>query len=211
MALFQVVNPVRKKPFSFALGALFNYEFILMKIEIISGSPRGNSITFRMAIHLEKAIKNAGYDAGIIDLREVELPLLQSVFTTVESAPDIYRDVVRRMFDAKAFILITPEYNGSYSAALKNLLDHFPKQHHKVFGIVTATTGALGGVRAALQLQELIYALFGIGSPYMLVVPYVDKKFTADGVLVDEAFQKNISLFINEYLWLCGKILNDQQ
>lgn len=177
-----------------------------MKIEIISGSPRGSSLTYRLAIHLQQALNDQGILPGIIDLREYELPLLQSVIKTPEEAPENCREAVKRMFDADAFILITPEYNGSYSAALKNWLDHFPKQHHKVFGIVTGTTGALGGVRAALQLQELVYALFGIGSPYMLVVPHVDKKFDAEGKLTDQPFQKNIDLFIREFLWLCDKI-----
>src|SRR3954466_3751476 len=153
-----------------------------MKIEIISGSPRGNSITNRVALHLQKQIEEiSDHEVSIIDVRENELPLLQSVFTSVESAPEPYKDITKRMLNADAFILLTPEYNGSYSAALKNLLDHFPKQHHKVFGIVTASPGGLGGVRAALQLQELVYALFGIGSPYMLVIPFVDKKFDGEG------------------------------
>ncbi len=178
-----------------------------MNIEIISGSPRGNSVTHRLALHLQQALSETGYEAGIIDLRETEFPLLQSVFSTVESTPEVYRSVVKRLFDADAFILITPEYNGSYSAALKNLLDHLPKQHHKVFGIVTASTGMLGGVRAALQLQELVYALFGIGSPYMLVVPQVDKKFNADGSLEDQPFKKNVDLFTREFIWLAEKIV----
>ena len=113
------------------------------------------------------------------------------------------------MFDANAYILVTPEYNGSYSAPLKNLLDHFPKQHHKVFGIVTASTGMLGGVRAALQLQELIFALFGIGSPYMLVTPQVDKKFDIEGNLLDAGFQKSVDLFVNEFIWLAEKIVDE--
>ncbi len=44
------------------------------------------------------------------------------------------------MFAANAFIIVTPEYNGSYTPAMKNLFDHFPKQIHKPFGIVTAST-----------------------------------------------------------------------
>ena len=149
-----------------------------MRIEIISGSPRGNSITNRVALHLKKLMQErTDHEIDIIDVRENELPLLQSIFTSVESAPDPYKEITERMLKADAFILLTPEYNGSYSSPLKNLLDHFPKQHHKVFAIATASTGMLGGIRAAMQLQELVYALFGIGSPYMLVTPQVDKKF----------------------------------
>jgi len=178
-----------------------------MRIAIVSGSPRGNSVTFRIALHLVAAFRKAcDHQIDLIDLKKTELPLLQSVFTSVEATPEAYREVAQQMFAADAYVMITPEYNGSYSAALKNLFDHFPKQHHKVFGIVTATTGALGGIRSAMQLQELVYALFGIGSPYMLVTPQVDKKFDSEGLLLDAAFGKNIDIFIREFLWLAEKI-----
>lgn len=181
-----------------------------MRIEIISGSPRGNSITNRVALHLKKLMQErTDHEVDIIDVRENELPLLQSIFTSVESAPDPYKEITERMLKADAFILLTPEYNGSYSAPLKNLLDHFPKQHHKVFAIATASTGMLGGIRAAMQLQELVYALFGIGSPYMLVTPQVDKKFDEDGNLLDTNFQKSIDIFINEFTWLAEKIVGE--
>jgi NAD(P)H-dependent FMN reductase len=181
-----------------------------MKISIISGSPRGTSVTHRVALHLQNAIRKTEHDVDIIDLRKVEFPQLQTIFTSVESTPQEYKGVAEQMFGADAFILLTPEYNGSYSAALKNLLDHFPKQHHKVFAISTASPGGLGGVRAALQLQELIFALFGIGSPYMLVIPQVDKKFNEQGMLLDESFQKSVDLFIKEFVWLAEKIIEEK-
>jgi len=182
-----------------------------MKIEIISGSPRGNSVTNRIALHLKEQIRRrTDHEVDIIDVRENELPLLQSVFTSIESAPEPYKQITGRMLNAEAFILLTPEYNGSYSAPLKNLMDHFPKHHHKVFAIATASTGMLGGIRAALQLQELVYALFGIGSPYMLVTPQVDKKFDEDGNLLDENFRKSVDLFVKEFIWLAEKIVDEK-
>lgn len=182
-----------------------------MRIEIISGSPRGNSITNRVALHLKKCIiERTDHEVNIIDVRENEMPLLQAVFTSVESTPAPFKEVTERMLNANAFILLTPEYNGSYSAALKNLLDHFPKQHHKVFAIATTSTGMLGGIRAAMQLQELIYALFGIGSPYMLVTPQADKKFDEEGNLLDQNFKKSVDVFINEFVWLAGKIADEK-
>ena len=179
-----------------------------MKILIISGSPRGNSLTHRVALYLKEVFRRHGeHEVDILDCREVEFPLLQGVFTSVETTPDAFKSASEKMFGADAFVLLTPEYNGSYSAALKNLLDHYPKQHRKVFGIATASPGGLGGVRAALQLQELVYALFGIGSPYMLVIPFVDKKFDMEGKLLDPSFQKSIDLFVNEFIWLGEKIV----
>ena len=182
-----------------------------MRIEIISGSPRPNSVTHRVSLHLQKMLQlTTDHEVGIIDLKDWNLPVLQSVFVSVEHTPEEFKPLSMRMFSADAFILVSPEYNGSYSPAMKNLLDHFPNQHHKPFGIVTASPGPLGGIRASQQMQLLTSALFGVASPYMLIVGGVDKKFDGDGNLLDPAFQNNIHNFITEYLWLAENLVKSK-
>jgi NAD(P)H-dependent FMN reductase len=182
-----------------------------MRIEIISGSSRQNSITRRVAMALEKRLKdNTEHTIGLIDMKDHDSPPLQTVFTSVKQTPEQYKPLAERIFNADAFILVSPEYNGSYTPAMKNLLDHFPKQYRKVFGIATASSGALGGIRAALQMQQLIFGLFGIGSPHMLVVPAVDKKFDEEGELIDPGFEKSIDTFVNEFLWLAEKVVEEK-
>jgi hypothetical protein len=56
----------------------------------------------------------------------------------------------------------------------------------------------------------LVSALFGIPSPYLLVVPAVEKKFNAEGELLDESFQNSIHNFITEYLWLAENLVKDK-
>ncbi|MCW3080683.1 NAD(P)H-dependent oxidoreductase [Segetibacter sp.] len=179
-----------------------------MNIEIVSGSPRKGSTTFRLAVFLQKALQQkTSYSVNILDVREWNFPTLQEqVYSSVENTPEHYKPLAKRMFDAHAFIIVTPEYNGSYTPSMKNLFDHFPKQFHKAFGIVTASTGSMGGMRASQQLQLLIGALFGIPSPYMLITPQVDKKFDAAGNLVDESFYNSVHTFITEFLWLADRI-----
>ena len=180
-----------------------------MKIEIISGSPRINSLTRRVAIYLKSWLEqNSDHEVSLISLHELNLPPVQSVFISVDKTPEEFRPLSKRMFDADAFILVSPEYNGSYSPAMKNLLDHFPKQHHKPFGIVTASPGAMGGIRASQQMQLLVNALFGIASPYMLIIPQVDRKFNPHGDLEDESFQNNIHNFVTEFLWLAERVVS---
>jgi NAD(P)H-dependent FMN reductase len=180
-----------------------------MRIEIISGSPRQNSITHRVALALQKILQQkTEYQIGLINIKDIDLSPVQAVFTSVEHTPEQYKELAERIFATNAFILVTPEYNGSYSTAMKNLLDHFPKQYRKVFGIVTASPGALGGIRAAMQLQQLIYGLFAIGSPHMLIVPAVDKKFNAEGELLDPLFEKNVAVFVEEFLWLAEQVVS---
>jgi NAD(P)H-dependent FMN reductase len=183
-----------------------------MNIEIISGSPRKESLSHRVALFLQKHLSaNSHHTVNIIDVRDWNLPLLQHVFTTLEKTPDEFKPLAERIFAANAFILVTPEYNGSYSPALQNLLDHFPKQVHKPFGLVTASPGAMGGMRAAQQLLLLVPALFGIASPHMLVTPLIDRKFDAHGNLIDLDFQKSIDAFVNEFLWLVKSLHQEHQ
>ena len=179
-----------------------------MNIEILSGSPRKDSSTHRVALFLQKYVsEKTQHTTGIIDVREWDVPaLLQSAWSSPDKAPKELQPLAERMFAAEAFILVSPEYNGSYTGVLKNLLDHFPKQTRKAFGIATASPGAMGGIRASQQMQLLINALFGIGSPYMLIVPAVQNKFDAEGNLTDASFQKSIDVFVTEFLWLAESI-----
>lgn len=148
------------------------------------------------------------HEVNLLDVRDFPLPNVQKVWTSLEAVPEEWKHLGERIFSADAFILVTPEYNGGYSPAMKNLLDHFPKQSHKPFGIVTASVGAMGGMRASQQIQLLVSALFGVASPQMLITPLVDKKFDAEGNLLDEAFLKQAEFFVKEYLWLAEKLVN---
>jgi NAD(P)H-dependent FMN reductase len=180
-----------------------------MRIEILSGSPRKESVTNRVALYLKTWFEqNTKHSVDIISMRDWAVPPVQTVWTSADKAPEDLKPLAQRIFAADAFILVTPEYNGSYSPALKNLLDHFPKQLHKPFGIVTASPGAMGGIRASQQLLQLVPALFGIASPNMLIVPAVDKKFNADGTLADESMSNAINTFTAEFLWLAERIVS---
>lgn len=178
-----------------------------MNLVIISGSPRKGSLTHRIAIHLVNNFSsNTQHNIQLINLQEIDLPQVQQVWSSVENTPDEFKSLAQIMFNADAFILASPEYNGSYSSAMKNLLDHFPKQHRKPFGIVTGSPGAFGGIRAAQQMQLLVSALFGVFSPYMLVVPMIDKKFDEQGNLTEPSFQSNINQFVTEFLFIAERL-----
>lgn len=181
----------------------------MIKINIISGSPRNNSVTHRAALLLEKELNKVNYvETSITDVREWNLPPIENVFTSLDTTPDKYKALFEKMNSSDAFILGSPEYNGGYSPAMKNLLDHFPKSvyQRKAIGIVTASPGAFGGMRAAQQMQQLICALFGILSPQMLVIPQIDKKIDIQGSYTDEMLSKSVQNFISEYLWLATSL-----
>jgi NAD(P)H-dependent FMN reductase len=178
-----------------------------MRIAIISASPRTQSVTHRVALFLQHHLqKSINHYIDMIDVRDYDMPHLQEVWTSVEKTPEPFKPLAEKMFAADAFIMVTPEYNGTYAPGMKVIFDQFPKQSRKTFGIVTASPGAMGGMRATQQMQLLVAALFGILSPYMLVIPGVDKKFDEAGNLLDENFQRAVNTFISEYLWLAESV-----
>ena len=84
-------------------------------------------------------------------MRDWEIPaLLQAGWSSPEKAPAELRPLAERMFAAEAFILLSPEYNGSYSAALKNLLDHFPKQIPEIMAKAKEQAAAAVSVSAII-------------------------------------------------------------
>ena len=178
-----------------------------MNIEIIAGSPRNPSLNLRVAEYLHTYLKSRTEDhIGILKLQELQLPFIQKVWSSPADAPDQFKDMAKRMFEADAFIICSPEYNGSYSPAMKNLFDHFPKQKRKAFGIVTSSDGGMGGMRAAQQILQLVPALFGFASPNLLLVPKAHEIFDEQSNLLDEKFMKNINDFVTEFLWLAHQL-----
>jgi NAD(P)H-dependent FMN reductase len=176
-------------------------------ILVISGSPRKESKSFRLAKHLNEILNSdKGIRASLLDIREFQLPIFENGFDTIDSVPAPLKPIAKFFFEADAYIIVTPEYNGSYTAVLQNFFEHFPRQEKKVYGVVTATNGSLGGMRASQQLLLLLIALFGIVSPYMLITPFVDKKFDEDGLLLDHSFKPKIDFFLNQFTWLVKKI-----
>lgn len=179
-----------------------------MKITIVAGSPRLESVTVRVAYYLEKFFKEKypQHEFTLLKLRNHQVPLIQKVWSKPDDVPAEFKELAKTISGSDAFVLLSPEYNGSMSSAIRNLFDHFPKQTKKTFGIVTASEGAMGGIRAAVGMQNQICGWFGIPCPNMLIVPFMDKKFDAEGNLLDEKFSNNIMTFANEFIWLAEAV-----
>ena len=179
-----------------------------MNIEIIAGSPRNPSLNLRVAQYVQQQLQSTTeHQIGLIAMNQVSFSFVQNVWSNANQAPPELKPIAERVFAADAFIISSPEYNGAYSPAMKNLFDHFPKQNKKPFGIITSSPGAMGGIRASQQLLQLVPALFGIASPSMLIVPQVDKKFDETGRLIAPEFQKNVDDFCADFIWLAERLV----
>jgi NAD(P)H-dependent FMN reductase len=179
-----------------------------MKVVIVSSSTRNDRVSHRIALALEKQIEKKGHVATIIDLLELDLPRFAERFPLIEEKPANWQSTMDMLLASDGIIFLTPEYNGSFSSGLKNFIDVFAKQgfRDKPIGVATGSTGAMGGVRAAYQLQQVILSLFAYPQPQMLTVGEMQNKFDESGELVDENFRNRFEGYIDKFLEFTTKI-----
>lgn len=176
-----------------------------MHISILSGSTRLNRQSHRVALALEKIINAQGiHTAEVLDLARYDFPVMEEVLQRHPNPPAGLADFAGRIRQSDAFLFVSPEYNGSYTAALKNAVDYLKEREFagKVIGVVSVSTGMLGGIRAALAMQQLVLGISGYPIPQMLPVGQVGQRFDEEGNVLDPLFEKNIDTFLRHFFWL---------
>jgi NAD(P)H-dependent FMN reductase len=175
-----------------------------MVISILSSSTRINRQSHRVALALRQHIGELGYEALLLDLSELRFPLMEEVLHRHPNPPADLPDFASAVRQSDALIFVSPEYNGSYTAALKNAVDYLKENEfaNKVIGVAAVTAGNAGGVRAALAMQQLVLGIGGIPIPQMLLVGAVTQRFDEHGQLTDPTFSKQMQQFLDAFCWL---------
>jgi chromate reductase len=110
-----------------------------------------------------------------------------------ESAPESVRQLREQLREADALLIVTPEYNRSVPATIKNALDWCSRPHGsgsllgKPVAIVAASPGPSGGLLALHHLRQVVHAAGAVTvGTKELAIPSVYKCFDADGAFADE-------------------------
>lgn len=131
-----------------------------MKIGIIVGTTRENRQTIKQAKWVAKTAENfEDAEIEMIDLADYPMPFFNEPISPRYNpnrtpAPEVQKflDVMNRQ---DAYIFVTPEYNHSIPAVLKNAFDYLTwEMNRKPAAIVSH--GTVGGARAAMHLKEVI-------------------------------------------------------
>lgn len=189
------------------LPAILNFIDTYMNIAIISSSIRQGRLTHQVAMELKNRLQKKEVNSSLVDLGNYAFPLFDKVFDKASPLKGT-EELRQTLQEADAMLFVSPEYNGSYTSALKNMTDHFSKAEFskKAIGVVSVSSGAMGGMRAALHMQQLVLALFAYPIPQMMLVPDVQDKFNAEGQLTDGVFAKKMDHYLQDYLWFASAI-----
>ena len=83
------------------------------------------------------------------------LPMLDYTFDSHSEPGEVLRQLKSKLDGSDAFIIVSPEYNASYPGSLKNIMDYFFTEYAgKPFGIISVSSGIIGGVNALKNLQQ---------------------------------------------------------
>ncbi|MGV9277819.1 NADPH-dependent FMN reductase [Streptomyces griseosporeus] len=130
-----------------------------LRVAVIVGSVREGRQGPAVADWFLRTAEGHGLDLDVIDVAEVDLPLVMPGWggsASPEAAAALAR-VSPRVERADAFVIVTPEYNHSFPAALKNFIDwHHPQWQAKPVGFVSY--GGLGGGLRAVEQLRLVFA-----------------------------------------------------
>lgn len=184
-----------------------------IQLLVTSGSSRTGSLNRRLAQVVAKSARAAGAEVTELDLAALALPLYNG---DIEAAamPDGARELRRLFAGHDGFIVAAPEYNGFVTPLLINSLDWASRpaadgdlpaglaaMNGKAAGMVSASPGALGGMRGLLFLRSFLATVLG-----MMVVPetasigQAHQAFDDGGALKDVKQQQAVERVVRSVL-----------
>lgn len=174
-----------------------------LRIPVVLGSIRQGRNTPRLArFILRKLEERDDVRSELVDLRELELPLVEERLRFLESPPAGLVALSEQIDNADAVVIATPEYNKGYPAALKNAIDALGLEwRRKPVGIVAHSVGAFGGMVVLQQLRIVLMNLGAVPIPAAMTVANIEHTLDVDGIALDEAYDGRGGRFVDELLW----------
>lgn len=127
-----------------------------IRLAVIVGSTRRGRFAPTVAGWVvEQARARGGVEVDVVDLAETSLP--EVLGDEHEPTPAAVTALASRLAGADAFVIVTPEYNHSFPAALKTAIDwFFDEWAAKPVGFVSY--GGMGGGLRAVEALRLVFA-----------------------------------------------------
>jgi NAD(P)H-dependent FMN reductase len=183
----------------------------MSKLHVIIGSTRpGRAADLVAPWVIDRTRNHGGFDVEVLDLRDWALPMFAETFETVGdfNNPTYSSPVVRswnhKIAEADAFLVITPEYNHSVPAVLKNAIDSVFVSfafRNKPVAAVGYSGGISGGVRAIEHLAQIAVEAEMVPLRTMTILAQVFEAFTADGQPVNPVADISLRTALDDLKW----------
>ncbi|MFB2898515.1 NADPH-dependent FMN reductase [Aerosakkonemataceae cyanobacterium BLCC-F50] len=172
------------------------------KILAFAGSTRKDSYNKKLVQVAANGARAAGAQVTYIDLRDFPMPLFDEDLERDEGTPETVLKFKELMIAHDGLLIACPEYNSSITPVLKNAIDWASRPGEnepplaayvdKVAAIMSASPGALGGLRGLVTVRSILGNIKVIVLPDQVAVSKAYEAFNADGSLVDPKQQESV-------------------
>ncbi len=168
------------------------------RILAFSGSLRLASFNQKLVTLGAAAARDAGAEVTLISLRDFRMPIFDEDLEAAEGMPEAASRLKALFAAHDGLIIASPEYNGSFSAALKNAIDWVSRAtspdeaplsalRGKTAAIMAASPGGYGGIRGLAQLRPFLEGISISVHPDQVTLAKAHEAFSTDGCLTDPA------------------------
>ncbi len=171
-------------------------------ITIISATNRKNSVTRQVCTYYQSVIQAHGESTEILDLNELPADFTVSALYENNGKNETFNALTNKVIQGKKFILITPEYNGSFPGVLKAFIDGHPYPSGfagKKIALVGVSDGIQGGILAMSHLTDILNYLGGHVFATKMKFAGINKIFQ-DGQFTDDFLVKLIEKQVKEFI-----------
>jgi chromate reductase len=177
-----------------------------LRILIFSASLRKDSFNTKLAKLAAEVIVKHGGKADFANMQEFDCPSLNQDLEVNDFHPDGATEFRNRILANDAFIISSPEYNGSVPVLLKNKLDWVsrfrPQPFNEKHALLMSASPSMGGGNHGLWTLRIPLEKLGANLyPAMFSLATAHKAFTPEGKIADETlaqrFEDNIVSFLN--------------
>ncbi|RQR49539.1 NADPH-dependent oxidoreductase [Burkholderia sp. Bp9140] len=167
-----------------------------VKILAINGSSRRDSLNQKLLKIAARGAAEAGGEVTFVRLADFGLPLYDGDLEADEGIPGGARDLQNLLAGHQALLVATPEYNGGYTALLKNAIDWISRPRDdgssgvalfagKAAALISASPGQLGGLRSQTGMRAVLDKLGMIVVPQTFSLGSAHEAFDGDDQLKD--------------------------
>jgi chromate reductase, NAD(P)H dehydrogenase (quinone) len=208
-------------------GTLADMSTTANYILIFAGSSRVNSFNRKLAKEAARLVREADCRPTYIELSDLNIPLYNADLEARGTPGDVI-SLKETMHSHAGWIIASPEYNGSYTALLKNTLDWASSPAKsgpecsedqatywqngtkpfagKVVGLLSASPGMMGGLRSLDHLAPLLRNLQCWLAPQQFALSKAADAFDAQGHLKDEATLAKVKAVVDQVIWSAQRL-----
>ncbi len=166
-----------------------------LKVVGIGGTLREGSASLGALRRALAAAAEAGAEAELLDLRELDLPMYEPGRALEDYGGNVRR-LVEALRGADAVLVSTAAYHGTLAGVTKNALDFAqflarderPYLQDRVVGLIAAVGGDMAGVNATRVMVDVVHALRGVAAPLVVAIPQAWRRADENGDVTDERY-----------------------